>query len=75
WIDRDKFSYSELAQFGQSDEIIDFLLTEAEIAEHYTTLSNAIKLLGKLKIPHDQRRRTSQLLVRCVLDNDGKNIL
>lgn len=58
WIDRDKFSYMELAGFGQSDEVIDFLLAETENAEHYTTLSNAIHLLSESKIPYNQRDRT-----------------
>jgi predicted NACHT family NTPase len=71
-IDREKFRYSELAQFGQSDVIVDFLLDEAEAAIHYTTRSNAIELLGKLQIPHSLRQRTSQLLVRCVLDKDRR---
>ena len=70
WIDRDKFSYTELVRFGQSDEVIDFLLTEAENAEHYTTLSNAIELLSESKIPYNQRDRTCQLLMKCALDKD-----
>lgn len=74
WIDRDKFRYSELAQFGQSDKIIDFLLTEAETVTHYTTLSNAIGLLSKLQIPHSQKQRVSQLLVRYALNNKSGEI-
>jgi len=70
WIDRDKFSYTELMRFGQSDEVIDFLLTEAENVEHYTTLSNVIELLSKSKIPYKQRERTCQLLIKCALDRD-----
>jgi hypothetical protein len=70
WIDRDKFSYAELARFGQSDKVIDFLLTEAENAEHYTTLSNAIHLLSESKIPYNQKDRTCQLLMKCALDKD-----
>jgi predicted NACHT family NTPase len=70
WIDRDKFSYMELARFGRSDEVFDFLLTQAENAAHYTTLSNAIELLSELKIPYSRRDRTCQLLMKCALDKD-----
>lgn len=67
-IDRDKFDYSELARFGQSEEIIDFLLTEAENASHFSILVNAIELLGDSEIPPSQRQRTTKLLVKTAHD-------
>lgn len=74
WIDRDKFDYSELARFGQSDESVDFLLMEAEQVTHYTTRVNALQLLGDSVIPHDQIQRTTSLLVKVALDADaGEN--
>jgi len=72
WIPHDKFRYSELARFGEFKEIIDFLLTEAETAIHYTTVCNAIELLGYLEIPFDRKQRISQLLVRYALEG-GEN--
>lgn len=75
WIDTDKFRYSELAHFGQSDEIVDFLLGELASPAHYTTVSNAIQLLGQLQIPHSQRQRASQFLVKCALDADSGEIV
>jgi predicted NACHT family NTPase len=75
WINRDKFRYSELAQFGQSEEIINFLLTEAETATHYTTICNAIELLGHLKIPARLRQRATRLLIGRALDgNKGEMV-
>jgi predicted NACHT family NTPase len=70
WINRDKFRYSELARFGQSKEIIDFLLTEAETATHYTTICNAIELLGYMEIPANSRQHASRVLVRHALSDD-----
>jgi predicted NACHT family NTPase len=67
-IDRDKFDYSELARFGQSEEMIDFLLNEAENASHFTILVNAIELLGDSEIPFNQRQRATKLLVNTALD-------
>ncbi len=67
WINHDKFRYAELARFGQSDEIVEFLLAEIEKTEHYTTVSNAIKLLGHLEIPLDQRSHACELLVGCAV--------
>ena len=62
WIDRERFRNDELAQFGQSDEVIDYLLNEAENAGHPTTLRNAIKILSEMLIPPDFKDRTKDLL-------------
>lgn len=70
WINHDKFRYDELARFGQSDEIVEFVLCEAEKSEHYTTSSNAIELLSYLQIPHNQRERVCNLLVNYALGNN-----
>ena len=70
WINRDKFRYDELARFGQSDEIVEFVLCEAEKAAHYTTASNAIELVRYLQIPYSQRERTCNLLVNYTLGNE-----
>jgi class 3 adenylate cyclase len=71
WIDRDKFDYSELARFGQSDESVDFLLSEAEQATHHTTRVNAIQLLGDSTLPHDQIQRATSLLVNVALNTEA----
>jgi len=68
WIDRDKFRHDELARFGQSEEIIEFLLKEAEQAEHYTVLSNAIEILAQMQIPRIYRHHTTNILLRSALD-------
>ena len=68
WIDRDKFRYDELGRFGQLDEIIDFLLSEIEVVKHYTTLSNAIEILGTMRPSHSFKGRASDLLIRAALD-------
>ncbi len=69
WINRDKFHYGELARFGQSDESVEFILRQAEKAEHYTTTSNAIEILSHLQIPSDQTDRTCSLLANCAITN------
>ena len=68
WIDRDKFRYDELGRFGQLDEVIDFLLSEIETANHYTTLSDAIKILGTMNLPHTFKSRARDLLIKAALD-------
>jgi predicted NACHT family NTPase len=67
WIDRDKFRYDELSRCGQSNEIVEYILDEAEKAEHYTTACNAIELLSYLKIPHNKRDLTSNILVNYAI--------
>ena len=69
WIDRDRFKNDELARFGQFEEIIEFLLTEAENAAHQTTLGNAIKILAAMLIPPDFKDRAVDLLKRTALNN------
>ena len=69
WISHDKFDYNELARFGQSEETINFLLTEIENATHHTVLSNAIRLLEFLTIPCSHKQRVTNLLVNCALDS------
>lgn len=75
WINFDKFDYNELAQFGQSEETLDFLLTELENPAHYTTLYNTINLLSYLTIPPKYEKRTTKLLVNYALDSEkGESI-
>ena len=68
WVDRDKFRYDEIGRFGQLDEIIDFLLTELEAAKHYTTLGNAIKILGTMRLPHSFKSRANDLLIKAAVN-------
>jgi len=74
WIDTNKFRHNDLAYFGQSDEIVDFLLKELEKPEHYTVVTNAIDLLEHLDI-HSQIQRTSQLLIHYALDSTRGEII
>jgi predicted NACHT family NTPase len=68
WIDRDKFRYDELGRFGQLDEIINFLISEIKAAKHYTTLSNAIKILSTMRLPHSFKSQARELLMKAALD-------
>ena len=68
WIDRDKFQSSELARFGQSNEIIDFLLSELENTSHYTTTINTIQLLSEFELAICQRTRLTSLLEKYAVD-------
>ncbi|MCP4345350.1 MAG: TIR domain-containing protein [Desulfobacterales bacterium] len=70
WIDSEKFNFRELGRFGQSDEIIEFLLAEAENPAHYTTLNESIKLLWVMKLPEKFKQRAVNLLVSSALNND-----
>lgn len=69
WIERDRYTYHELARFAQSNEILEFLLTEIEKAKHCTTLSNAIKILSYMQMPNKFRNRGLSILLNTALDN------
>ena len=64
------FEPHELAKFGQSDEVIDFLLIEAESSVHYTTIVNSIELLCDLEIPFTKRDKIKEFLVKYALDDN-----
>jgi predicted NACHT family NTPase len=74
-IDRDRFDYSELARFGQSDESADFLLDEAAQAPHVTTLANAIQLLGDSVIPYSSQQRVTRFLVGIALKTEAADFV
>lgn len=69
WIDRDKYSYDELARFGQHPDNIKFLINEIDSASHYTTIGNAIEILGRMQIHSDYSDRLSRLLIKVAIDN------
>lgn len=68
-IDQDKFDYGELARFGVADEIVDFLLTEAEQSTDAAAIINSIILLGYAHVPRKQKQRTIDVLVRHATNN------
>jgi len=63
WIDRNKYRYLELARFAQSNEGIIFLLQFIDRRRHFTTIGNAINLIGNMRIPpHLENQVKSKLL-------------
>ncbi len=46
WLPFGKYDYKELARFGQSEEMLKFLVNEVDTGTDYTTVCNAIELLG-----------------------------
>jgi hypothetical protein len=72
WINHDKYKYNELAEFGQSDEIIKFLISEIINPVHYTTISNAINLLEWVNIPNSKKQLVRDTLLNCILNYEGE---
>lgn len=64
------FESYELARFGQSDEIIDFLLNECQDDVHYTTIVNSIELLCEFEIHTTKIDDTKEFLIKYALDNN-----
>ncbi len=68
WINRAKFRYDEIARFGQSDEIVDYLLNKIEKSTYYTTVGMSIELLWEFEdIPIKYRDKAKKLLIKCAL--------
>lgn len=75
WISRDKFRTDELARFGQSDEIVDYLLDKIGNDAHFTTIGTAIEMLCELQIPIEKEDRTRELLIESALETSYKGIV
>ena len=76
WIPLGKFRTDELARFGQSDEIVDYLLNKAENGAHFTTIGTAIELLREIKdIPIEKEDRTKDLLIKRALETSYEGIV
>jgi hypothetical protein len=73
-IDADKYSYYELARFGEPEEIADFLLTEIEGGDEPVTVTDALNILGHSYLPRKLKRRALNLLVRCATNSDNKYV-
>ena len=67
-IDYEKFSFRQLARFGQSDDVVRYLMDQADAADGTATLVNALSLLRYVKIPYDQAKRASRLFERYATD-------
>ncbi len=75
WIGDSIFSSYELTKFGQSDEIIDFLLNEIETPYHYTTTGNSIELLSDFEVPPSKRDALKKVLINITLSNNCPDII
>ena len=69
------FESYELARFGQSHEVIGFLLNEAQNSVHYTTIVNSIELLCDLEIPLTERNEVKGFLIKYVLDSNCSELV
>ncbi|MHA1294581.1 MAG: hypothetical protein ACTSQJ_18220, partial [Promethearchaeota archaeon] len=74
WINQDKFSYFELADFGQSIETINFLLDAGNKEHYYTTTLNIIELLRYMNMPKpsDIKKHIKDFLLNIALNYENK---
>lgn len=76
WIPWGKFRIDELARFGQSDEIVDYLLKKTENGAHFTTIGTAIDLLCEIKdIPTEYEDRAKNILIKRALETSFEGIV
>ncbi|AKB48807.1 hypothetical protein MSKOL_3030 [Methanosarcina sp. Kolksee] len=76
WIPWGKFRIDELARFGQSDEIVDYLLNKIESDAHFTTIGTAIELLCEIKdMPTEYKDRAKNILIKRALEISYEGIV
>lgn len=68
WINRDKFDFESLANFGQSDDNIEYLINKV-LTGHYTSRVNAIKLLEFMRIPISKKIVLRQKLTKILINS------
>jgi hypothetical protein len=73
-IDTDKYRYGELARFGESEEIVNFLLTEIDSGNEPVTITDALDILGHSYLPRKLKPRALNLLVGCATNSDNKYV-
>jgi len=76
WIPWGKFRIDELARFGQSDEIVDYLLNKTENGAHFTTIGTAIELLCEVEyLPIEYEDRAKNILIKRALETSFEGIV
>ena len=76
WIPWGKFRIDELARFGQSDEIVDYLLNKIESGTHFTTIGTAIELLCEINdMSTDYKDRAKDILIKRALETSYEGIV
>lgn len=69
WINSNKFSDKQLAEFGQSNEIIEFLISELnDIENSRTIILNATRLIGYFKF-NKNRDKVKITLLKLIKEN------
>jgi len=72
WIDRN-IDYKEMANFGKTREIYDYLMKYARTKENFVARYNAIQMLGRMKGLEDESLRN--LLIKYAKDeNENQNV-
>ena len=72
WIDRN-IDYEEMANFGKTREIYDYLMKYTRTKENFVSRYNAIQMLGRMKGIEDESLR--YLLIKYAKDkNENQNV-
>ena len=75
WINRERFNIRDLAHFGQSEKVIEFLFNEVEKVKDNTILGNSINILNYSEIlKTDKRKKASNILLDLVSNNNDNYI-
>ena len=75
WIDKDKYDMNDLGTFSSDDETIELLLKEMTSNEYYTTIGNAIELLGFVKYNYKWLEKISAALIKFVTLSDNEVLI
>jgi len=72
WIDRD-IDYKEMANFGKTREVYDYLMKYSRAKDNFVSRYNAIQMLGRMKGLEDEL--LPQLLIEYAKDeNENQNV-
>jgi predicted NACHT family NTPase len=74
WINRDKFDFETLANFGKTDDNVEYLVNKISQG-HYTSRVNALSLLGFMRVPISKRVVLGDKLVEIAINGEEHSVV
>jgi predicted NACHT family NTPase len=74
WINRDKFNFETLANFGNTEINVEYLLEKISNG-HFTSRVNALRLLGFMQVPISKRAALGDKLTEITINGEDHSIV
>ncbi len=72
WISINQNDEQELAEFGQTESGIEYLIREIKEPRHFRSLSNAISIIGEMQNFYGKRDEVRNTLLQCCFNTETR---